>query len=71
MAGDYYADMAEWRSRIEAVLEGTGFTLGLVWTMLGSVSVIWYWGESETGFAHGRTPEEIAANAMQYIFGGL
>lgn len=60
----------DWKRRILAVLGGD-FRLGLVWPLQGSVSLIWYWGKSETGFATGRTPEEAADRVLAQVFGGL
>lgn len=68
---DAYEERREWRRRLEAVLNPVKVKLGLVWSLSGGVSVIWYWGKDETGFASGATPEAAADSVLRQIFGGL
>lgn len=60
-----------WKRRVEAVLLPLNFRVGLVTRLFESVSIIWYWGANETGFASGRTPEDAADMAIKYVFGDL
>lgn len=59
-----------WKRRVEAVLLPLNFRVGLVCRLFNHVSIIWFWA-NETGFASGRTPEEAADKAVQYVFGDL
>lgn len=67
----YYARMAEYRDRINAILLPIGGRVSYVGTTVGSLTVIWYFGKHETGFAGGRSPEDVIESIYAKIFGGL
>ena len=68
---DHYAEVRNWKDRIEHILVPCQFRVGLVWALQGGVSMIWYWGRDETGFASGDSPESAADSAIRQVFGGL
>lgn len=67
----YYARMAEYRDRMNVILLPIGGRVSYVGKPMGRLSVIWYWGKVETGFASGPTPEAVVENIYGKIFGGL
>lgn len=67
----YYARMAEYRDKINAILLPVGGRVSYVGRPLGSILVIWYWGKAETGFASGDTPEAVVEGIYRVVFGGL
>lgn len=68
---DPYEERKEWKRRIMEIVGPAGIRVSLVWQLNGGISLIWYWGKSETGFASGRTPELAAESAFAKVFGGL
>lgn len=67
----YYAQMAEHRDAINAILLPAGGRVTYVGMSVGILNVIWLFGESETGFAGGRTLNEVIESLTSKIFGGL
>jgi len=67
----HYAYMNEARDRINAILLPSGASVTYVGGLFGRIMAIWYFGKKETGFAGGPTPEAVAQDVFNSVFGGL
>lgn len=67
----HYAEMKSVREKINAALLPCGARVSYVGMLLGKLSVIWYFGKNETGFAGGKTPEAVVDDIYGKVFGGL
>lgn len=67
----YYAEVKARRDRINAVLLLIGGRVTYVGQMNRSITVIWYLGKSETGFASGATENAVVDRIFDIFCRGL
>lgn len=67
----YYASVSKARERLNSVLLSFGGRVTYVGHLNGSITVIWYMGKSETGFATARTEDGVIDRILDYFCRGL
>lgn len=68
---DYYDRMRVIRDRLNTALLPYSIRVSYVGTLKGSITTIWWFGKTDTGFATGPSPEAVVDRILQHVFGGL
>lgn len=67
----YYARMAKIREALNSILLPLGGRVSYCGTCSRSITVIWYYGKHQTGWAGGPNPDAVLDDIYRQVFGGL
>lgn len=67
----HYARMAKIREDLNAILLPLGGRVSYCGTCVRSITVIWYYGKHQTGWAGGPNPDAVLDDIYRQVFGGL
>jgi hypothetical protein len=67
----YYARMTKIREALNSILLPLGGRVSYCGTCVRSITVIWYYGKNQTGWAGGPNPDAVLDDIYRQVFGGL
>lgn len=67
----YYKRMREIRDALNSILLPLGGRVSYCGVCVRSITVIWFYGKHQTGWAGGHTPDAVLDDIYRQVFGGL